>query len=728
MHTDSSRPQSPPAPANSIEVAGIRMDWDLARGRFAFEGLPTLMMWVDSTLASLMSGLESMVGPERFALALQAEGRKSVEEDWQVIASRPDFRSGFEAIRRTAGVAGWGDWELVELDVPAQRCVIRAHGGWEGLYQKKLGVCWGSGLIAGKFAAYCTRLFGTNCWSRQTAFLARGDAFDEFVVTPSSLLVEEEIGKLLATDRATRADLAVALRKQQESERRLRVILDNAPLGIWMQNSEGKLEFVNRAFCESVGISEESFRAVAHYSQLFDEATGRSCMASDAVARAAPGPQVSREKLRFVDGELHDVEIVKLRLEGEGRAGELIGISMDISARLRAEAEKARLEEQLRQTQKLEAIGTLAGGIAHDFNNILAVIRGNTTLALHDVGSNPPVEESLQEIQRACLRAEALVRQILAFGRPRASDRRTLRLGPVIEESLDLLRHTIPAVVELAWKQGPDVPQVQADPAQMGQVLVNLCTNAWHALEDQPGRIEIRLERHVAVRSNTPEALPAGTYACLSVRDSGAGMDALTRERIFEPFFTTKSQGRGTGLGLSVVHGIVQSHQGHVRVESEPGRGSCFSVFLPAVDSEAQGEPPAAEAVSAPGGRGRHVLFLDDEDSLVFLARRVLERTGYRVSAFTRPSEALASFRADPRGFDLVVTDLNMPGVSGLEIAREMLALRSDLPVLLASGYLNDEIVARAKAQGIEHVIFKPGTVEEFVRLIDERMRREARR
>jgi PAS domain S-box-containing protein len=711
----------PSSARDSIVVAGIPLAWNLPAGTCSAGGLPVALLWVDSTLAGLMAGVESMVGPERFVLALQAEGRKSVEEDWQVFAREGSFERGFEAIRKVAAVAGWGDLQLVLHDPGSQRCVFRVRNNWEGLYQRKLGVSWGSGFLAGKFAGYCSKLFGSNCWSQQTAFLARGDAYDEFDVRPSTRRVEHEIEQLLASDKSTRADLAVALRRLQASERRLRVILDNAPIGIWLQDSKGRLQFVNRAFCESVGISEERFLAVKHYSEIWDPSNVDACMESDAAARRTRGPHVSRERVRFVDGKLHDVETIKLNIARPDHDDELIGLSIDVSARLRAEEQKAELEAQLRQTQKLEAIGTLAGGIAHDFNNILAVIRGNTTLARNDCGAGHAALESLDEIQRACQRAEALVRQILSFGRPQASNRRAIRLQPVIEESLDLLRHTLPALVELSFAPAADVPEVLADPAQIGQILINLCTNAWHAFDDDPGRITIGLERFVAAAPAAEDALPAGVYACLSVRDTGHGMDAATLERIYEPFFTTKAPGRGTGLGLPVVHGIVRGHDGRIRVESEPGKGTCFTIWLPAAGAGSRAEPSARDPRAAEHGRpGQRILFLDDEEALVSLARRVLERLGHKVSAFTQPSEALAAFRADPSAFDLVVTDLNMPGVSGLDVAREMLALRPDLPLALASGYLSESVTARARALGIPHLLDKPGTVEEFARLIDK--------
>ena len=718
---DTTRLQAAGSAGDSILVSGLPLVWNTHEGTCSFAGLPVAMMFVDSTLAGLMAGVEAMVGSERLALALQSEGRKSVEEDWLIFAREPDFESGFASMRKVAAAAGWGDWQLVLHDPEAQRCVFRVRNHWEGLYQRKLGVCWGSGMLAGKFAGFCSKLFGSHCWSQQTAFVARGDAFDEFDVRPSSLRVEQELERLLASDETTRADLAVALRKLQASERRLRGILDNAPIGIWLQDSKGRLQFVNRAFCESVGISEERFLSVAHYSEIWDPATVDICMAADAAARATRGPHVSRERIRFADGELHDIETIKLCIGRADHDDELIGLSIDITARLRAEEQKAELEAQLRQTQKLEAIGTLAGGIAHDFNNILAVIRGNTTLARNDVGAGHAALESLDEIQRACLRAEALVRQILAFGRPQASNRRAIRLQPVIEESLDLLRHTLPALVELDFAPGPDVPEVLADPAQIGQILINLCTNAWHAFDDDPGRITIGLERYVAGPSSAADALPAGVYACLSVRDTGHGMDAATLERIYEPFFTTKAPGRGTGLGLPVVHGIVRGHDGRIRVESEPGKGTCFTIWLPAAGAGARAEPSARDTRPAERVRpGQHILFLDDEEALISLARRVLERLGHKVSAFTKPAEALAAFKADPRAFDLVVTDLNMPGVSGLDVASEMLALRPDLPLALASGYLSESITARARALGIPHLLDKPGTVEEFAQLIDK--------
>ncbi len=389
-------------------------------------------------------------------------------------------------------------------------------------------------------------------------------------------------------------------------------------------------------------------------------------------------------------------------------------------------AERQQLEEQLRQSQKMEAIGQLAGGIAHDFNNILAAISGNTELALEDTASDHPAREFLEEIRNSSARAKRLVQQILAFSRRQPLDRRVISLEPIIEESTDLLRASLPASVGLDMEVDAGVPPVLADATQMHQVLVNLCTNAWHALEGQSGRIVVRL-KSVALTADSVKPLVGlrpGNFVYLSVSDTGIGMDAATRARIFEPFFTTKEPGKGTGLGLSVVHGIVQGHDGAIVVRSQPGEGTVFEIYFPAATAI---EETAAAPAPALRGQGQHILFLDDEAPLVTLAQRLLERRGYRFSGFTRASEALRAFAEKPEEFQLVITDLSMPGASGLHFASDILKLRPDVPVVLCSGHVTEELREHARRAGIREVLYKPNTVDEFGETI-HRLASETRR
>lgn len=389
-------------------------------------------------------------------------------------------------------------------------------------------------------------------------------------------------------------------------------------------------------------------------------------------------------------------------------------------------AERQQLEEQLRQSQKMEAIGQLAGGIAHDFNNILAAISGNTELALEDTASDHPAREFLEEIRNSSARAKRLVQQILAFSRRQPLDRRVISLEPIIEESTDLLRASLPASVGLDMEVDAGVPPVLADATQMHQVLVNLCTNAWHALEGQSGRIVVRL-KSVALTADSVKPLVGlrpGNFVYLSVSDTGIGMDAATRARIFEPFFTTKEPGKGTGLGLSVVHGIVQGHDGAIVVRSQPGEGTVFEIYFPAATAI---EETAAAPAPALRGQGQHILFLDDEAPLVTLAQRLLERRGYRFSGFTRASDALRAFAEKPDEFQLVITDLSMPGASGLHFASDILKLRPDVPVVLCSGHVTEELREHARRAGIREVLYKPNTVDEFGETI-HRLASETRR
>jgi PAS domain S-box-containing protein len=388
---------------------------------------------------------------------------------------------------------------------------------------------------------------------------------------------------------------------------------------------------------------------------------------------------------------------------------EMLGVYLD---RQRAAEERVRLESQLRQSHKMEALGTLAGGIAHDFNNILAAISGNAQLALDDLADHP-ARESVVEIGEAGQRAADLVRRILVFSRRKETQRRVIALQPVTEEAMRLLRASLPAMVQIRTAYAPHLPPVLADSTEVHQIIMNLGTNAGHALGDAGGVLtvsvdQIEIDESSEVRS---AELQAGSYVRITVSDNGCGMSDDIVQRIFEPFFTTKGPERGTGLGLSVVHGIVRSHKGAITVQSQPGLGTTIRVYFPAVAAVAETRRASVKMVRA---NGECVMHVDDEAPLVHMMTRLLERLGYTAAGFTDAQLALEAFRANPHRFHAVVTDMAMPEMTGRELAREMLAIRPELPIALMSGYLTKEDGEEAVRAGIRTVLEKPCQIEEI--------------
>ncbi|CAN5420207.1 hypothetical protein BH11PSE9_BH11PSE9_23650 [soil metagenome] len=419
-----------------------------------------------------------------------------------------------------------------------------------------------------------------------------------------------------------------------------------------------------------------------------------------------------------------------------------IAVLTDLTELRAAELERRALDDHLRESQKMDSIGTLAGGIAHDFNNVLGAIIGNAELAQQEVGDSHPALTSLRQITLAGQRARGLVQQILTFSRKQPEQLVEQPLRPLVEETLAMLRATLPARVELRDDLTEAPLYVNADATQMHQVLMNLGTNAWHALQGSSGRIVVGLaavkvgnaggdgsleaggdsggdpsagkEAHIG----PPAELAPGHYAHLWVRDDGTGMDDATRRRIFEPFFTTKPIGEGTGLGLAVVHGIVQTHLGAITLESAPGQGTCFHVYLPATERPSQvGVLEEAERQTM-RGRGQHVMYVDDDEVMVLLVLRLLGRAGYRVTTCRSAREALAAFLDQPRAFDLVITDFNMPGFSGLELAAELARVRPEMPVVISSGYLSEELQGGAQRAGIRHLLKKQNTFEDLAGIV----------
>jgi PAS domain S-box-containing protein len=403
--------------------------------------------------------------------------------------------------------------------------------------------------------------------------------------------------------------------------------------------------------------------------------------------------------------------------DGGGRVVGYLSMAHDVTERKRAEEERMRLEGQLRQGQRIQALGTLAGGIAHDFNNILTAISGHTYLALNDIEEERSPHDSLVAIQEASARAVDLVRRILMFSRYQQPERKLCSIVPIVEESVQLLRASVPPGVCVELEPPSREPLVFADPGQLRTILMNLGFNAAHAI-GQSGTIRVAVD---SVPSTHDELAGSDQgferYVRLSVSDTGSGMDEATVERIFEPFFTTKPTGQGNGLGLSVVHGIVKGHEGSIAVQSQPGRGSVFEIYLPE-SREAAAQRPSPPPRALASARPLRVMYVDDEEPLVALVMRWLGRLGYEVTGFSDSIEALEAFRSRPLDFDAVISDLSMPGLSGLDLVREVRALRKDVVVVVSSGYLRLDDQQRMKELGAVDLVLKPQSMAEFGRLL----------
>jgi len=380
----------------------------------------------------------------------------------------------------------------------------------------------------------------------------------------------------------------------------------------------------------------------------------------------------------------------------------------DITERIRIEKEREKLQSQLIQAQKMEAVGTLAGGIAHDFNNILSGIMGYSELCLKAMQDRPKVYHHLKQVLTAAERAKDLVRQILTFSRKAEQEKRPLALAPIVEEVVNFMRASLPTTIEFIQKIVDTSDVIVGDPTQMHQILVNLCTNAGHAMKETGGVLEIVLEE-VVIDANDRLSRPPmrhGHYLVLTVRDTGHGIPAENIERIFEPYFTTKEKGAGTGLGLAVVHGIVKDHGGEIRVYSEIGKGTTIRVYLPLMEKEEEEGKHMKEALLP--GKGEAILFIDDEKMVVDLSRELLEELGYRVVTETDPVKAIEAFKEGSGAFDLVITDKTMPHLTGFEVAREIRLISKDIPILLCSGFQEKEDLEKLAPLGIDRLITKP--------------------
>ena len=518
----------------------------------------------------------------------------------------------------------------------------------------------------------------------------------------------------ITQSRETRLRLDTSLRDLEDAHRRLKLYLDRAPLACVFWGDDQIVRAWNPAAEAMFGYasSEAIGRNVYDLTATPEGLTIIERIRREVQAGVDYPEGVILENRRKDGSRLHCHW--HFAIVGSGNDRGVVAFAIDVSAKFRAERERELLEANLRQAQKMQSLGTLAGGIAHDFNNILLAISGNTRLAMDDLPSGHPALISLHEVSKASSRASSVVNQILMFSRREESAYGPVNLRVIIDESLNLLRATLPARISVRTEIDELAPLVLGDPAQIHQVLVNLATNAAHAMGESSGTLTFGLtcaSVNEEFARRTPE-LKVGQYHRICVSDTGTGMESAVLERIFEPFFTTKPRGQGTGLGLAVVHGIVKAHRGAIRATSTPGEGSTFEVYLPALARAA--EPVPAVVQPPEPGLGKRILYVDDEESLVYLIKRVLERLDYRVVGFTDAAAALSAFQSRPSDYDAVVTDLSMPGMSGADFAREVLKIRSDLPVVMTSGYVRPEDLQLAREVGVHELLLKPNTVDEL--------------
>lgn len=490
---------------------------------------------------------------------------------------------------------------------------------------------------------------------------------------------------------------------QKESEEKTQLFLtalEHAVEYVIVTDTQGVIQYVNKAFERTLGYRVDevigrrigSFKSGVHDKAYYDDLWNQ--IRNNQVWT---GRFVNRHK----DGHLVEVEAtISPILDPGGLITGYVSTQRDVT-------QEVELQLQLRQSQKMESIGTLAGGIAHDFNNLLDAIRGNAELALDAVPEDQELAEHLREIIQAGSVATDLVDQILTVSRKHMPERKVTDPKKVIESAINLIRRSFPSWVALDIEVLEDCGAVMIDPTQMHQLVMNLCTNALHALDDSPGTVTIRL---FSLEIGEEDIVPEGRYVCLSVSDDGEGMDPSFLERVFDPYFTTKAEGRGTGLGLAMVHSIVSAQGGKVDVSSEPGRGSTFTVYLPETDSEIVDQK--IDASDSPVPESLSVLLIDDEPGVLRVNGLRLRKIGHNVKEISDPVNALGYLEMHAESVDLVITDYTMPTMSGVEFGRRCKEEHPDLPVMMLSGLATDDVVKEAHSVGIPEVITKPVTVD----------------
>lgn len=519
----------------------------------------------------------------------------------------------------------------------------------------------------------------------------------------------EESFKTLAFDFST-------IRALQESTSRYRTLFNSASDAIFVFDMQGRMLDVNRVACEQLGYSRKEIMTMTQKQITSPENVEQLADQMEALEKQ----RQSIFETSYQTREGQDIPIeASCRVIAYDNNQAVLTIARDITERKIAEKEKASLQAQLQQSQKMHAIGTLAGGIAHDFNNILTAIIGYSEVSKLKVMDNPDATESLDEVLQAAGRAKMLVKQILSFSRQSNHEMQPLSVVPLLKEVLKLLRASLPTTIEIKQNVDPDTGIVQADSTQIHQVIMNLCTNAAHAMHEKGGVLEVSVknvalnEKIIAGHKN----MKPGAYMQLTISDTGHGIPDDIIDAIFDPYFTTKTKGEGTGLGLSVVHGIVKNHGGIITVRSELDVGTAFDVYLPLTEGKTD---TASEGSSTVLKGKEHILFIDDEQNIVNVVKAILGELGYRLSAYLDPGEALQYFKQNPDEVDLIITDMTMPGLTGEELAQEIWKIKPGMPMILCTGFSTQMSEDRARQLGFKKFMMKPLSVTGLSRVVRE--------
>lgn len=507
----------------------------------------------------------------------------------------------------------------------------------------------------------------------------------------------------------------------QQNQEKYQQLIDNSNDAIYLLYNR-KFEFINKKFQEMFKVTMKEVNQPGF--DFLELVAPRSKSLIEERRRKLERGEDTVPKYEFTalsrDGREVEVEASVSRTKyKDGTA--ILGVVRDITHR-------KQLEHQVRQAQKIEAVGTLAGGIAHQFNNILAIIRGYAELSYESLPENSVLKRNLQHVLTASDRARELVNQILIFSQQAKEGQKHLDINAIINDSLRLLQTSLPTNIELRQELEDKAGFVLAEPNQIRQLIVNLCKNATHAIGKQNGVVRVSLKKVVLGPGSMTglKNLEPGVYIRLTVADTGHGMEQKVKERIFDPFFTTKATGEGIGMGLAVIHGIVKTCGGDVQVESKPGKGTAFHLFFPCIDFEKK-EPQKREQLTItapiPGGNER-LLFVDDEQMLLEVHQEILERLGYNVMTVRSGIEALELFNDDPELFDLVITDHAMPGMTGIELSRKLLKIRPEIPIILCTGLSKSTISQEAKDAGISEFVMKPIIMKDLAALIRDVLKR----